>query len=136
MVMLGRVGINMINYKPFKSIEEIKSKGEFIKKGKIYPSRIIKSSRRKFQHCITSHSNQWAFPTRAGYLIFVENNDGEFEAAIRIKSCLNVNFKGSPYSKFGTRWQSNHGLSEIDFLSIFNRSYLSMDGVKDDQINS
>lgn len=53
-------------FKPFKSIDEIKEKGEFIKKGKILPSRIIKISKRKSQHKVKANCNLWAFPTKSG----------------------------------------------------------------------
>lgn len=136
-------------FKQFKSIEEIKAKGEFIKKGKIYPSRIIKCSKRKFQHRAKSGSNQWAFPTKRGYLIFVESNDGQFDSAIKIKttprynakngwfhsepnkrakSPVELSWQGSPYSEGGTLWKGNHKLGKAESLEKFNKLYLEMNG--------
>ena len=116
-----------IAYKEFVSIEQIKAKGEFIKKGKIYPVRIIKAPKRRIQCRVRSGSNQWAFPTRSGYLIFVENNDGHFKCVVNINA-NNGTFTGSPYSKggTGTRWQGNSTLNEDESLKEFNRIFLSM----------
>ena len=109
--------------KEFYSIKEIKEKGEFIRKGKIYPARIVKCSRRKLQHCIKAGSNQWAFPTPNGYLIFVENNDGHFECAVRV-TVQSASFTGSPYSSGGTSWQGNHGIDDSEALDLFNELYI------------
>ena len=118
-------------YSPFKSISEIKNKSEFIKKGKIYPARIIKCSKRKNQHSLISDSNQYAIPTKKGYLIFVENNDGFFEGVGRVTTNSDLIFYGSPYVKGKTNWEGNHNLSEDEFLKKFNELYLSKNGVCD-----
>ena len=133
--------MSKVIFKKFNSIEEIKSNAEFIPKGRIYPARIVKCSKRKFQHCMSARSNQYAIPTKSGYLIFVDNNDGHFEnvATIRradnrlgisygTKSKLNegAGYIGSPYNLGGTMWQGDHETSEEDFLNIFNEKYLSM----------
>jgi hypothetical protein len=109
----------------FKNIEDIKSRGEFIKKGKIFPSRILKCSKRKMQHCVKSGSNQWAFPTKKGYLIFIEINASEFSSTVYINNVCNVNIDGSPYSKGGTHWQINSGLNDVEFTKLFNEIYLN-----------
>ena len=114
----------MITRKPFESIGEIKSKGEFIKKGKIFPARILKSEIRKDQHHIKSGSNQWAINTATGYLLFADNTDGEFECVVRI-TASNGAFQGSPYLDNGsTYWQGNSNLSESELLKLFNDKYL------------
>ena len=113
-------------YNKFKNIEDIKSRGEFFKKGKIIPSRILKCSKRKKQHCVKTNSNHWAIPTVSGYLVFVENNDGDFESIAIISHVNNCEFKCSPYNLGGTYWQGNNNTSEKDFIKIFNDRYKLM----------
>ena len=119
-------------YNKFKSIEDIKLRGEYLKKGKIIPSRMVKCSKRKKQHCIKTGSNQWAIPTLTGYLVFVENNDGEFFSAVSIDNVSNANFNGSPYHLGGTYWQGNADIDSDEFLKIFNHEYLS----RNNQLNN
>lgn len=129
-------------FKQFKSIEEIKAKGEFIKKGKIVPVRIARTTPRRNRHLLVTGSNQWSIPTRKGHLIFVDNKDGDFNFVIKaplrkvhlIKTkAEKVNVKGSPYTLEGvTHWLGNNKLSESEFLESFNRLYLNMNGNKDD----
>jgi len=136
-------------YKPFKSIDEIKAKGEFIKKGKIVPVRIARVIPKRNSHLLFTGSNQWAIPTRSGYLVFVENNDGLFDFVltnpIKVKSCghfygatsnqgynkkttsKNPEIHGSTYHhNGGSKWLGNHELNEKDFLNKFNNNYLKM----------
>jgi len=117
-----------VAYNEFKNVEDIKSRGEFLKKGKITPSRILKCSKRKKQHCVKTNSNQWAIPTVSGYLIFVENND----SVIIISHVNNCEFKGSPYHSGGTYWYGNNDISEKDFIKSFNDRYTSMNNKVDD----
>jgi len=115
-----------VTYNKFKNIADIKARGEFIKKGKIIPARILKSSKRKKQHCVKTNSNQWVIPTISGYLVFVENNDGDFESAIIISNITDNVFEGSPYNSGGTHWQGNSGMSDDDFINKFNEIYTLM----------
>jgi hypothetical protein len=111
-------------YNEFKSIADIKRRGEFLKAGKIIPSRIMKCSNRKMQYCLKTGSNQWAFPTLSGYLIFVENNDVDFKCCIKILWAINCNFDGSPCIVGGmTDWQGNNGINEDDLIYLFNKKY-------------
>ena len=110
-------------YNEFKSIADIKRRGEFLKAGKIIPSRIMKCSNRKMQHCLKTGSNHWAFATLSGYLIFVENNDVDFKSCIKISWARNCNFYGSPYSGGMTDWQGNRNLNEDDLIYLFNKKY-------------
>jgi hypothetical protein len=112
-------------YNEFKSIADIKRRGEFFKAGKIIPSRILKSSNRKMQHCIKTGSNYWAFSTLSGYLIFFENNDVDFTCVIKVANANNCTFHGSPYSRGTTSWQGNHEMNEDDFIKLFNKIYKS-----------
>ena len=112
-------------YNDFKSIAHIKRRGEFLRAGKIIPSRIFKCSNRKMQHCIKTDSNQWAFPTATGYLIFVENNDDYYNHPAKISGAKNCIFTGSPYSNGITHWAGNSALNESDFVAKFNKFYKS-----------
>tara|TARA_R110002126_G_scaffold210876_6_gene357402 strand:- start:1849 stop:2193 length:345 start_codon:yes stop_codon:yes gene_type:complete len=109
-------------FKPFKSITEIKEKGEFHRRGKILPSRILKCSNKKEAHRVVTGSDQWAFPTNKGYILFVENNNN-FSFLLKVSS-LNLCLEGSPYSKGGTHWVGNFQLSDEEALNIFNKHYL------------
>lgn len=123
-------------FKPLKSLEDLKSKAEHIKKGSILPRRIGKCSKRRLQHLFVAGCNQYALPTPSGYLLFSENNDGEFECALRILeqragSHVNLNFKGSPYSDGGcTNWIGNNQMSDEDALHALNEKLSLMWGVK------
>jgi hypothetical protein len=81
----------------FNSIEEFKKKSEFIKKGKIIPTRILQCSKRKKQHCLKANADIWAIPTPSGYLVLV---DGYCGFAI-INNVHDVILTGSPYTKNG-----------------------------------
>ena len=77
-------------YKPFESIEEIKAKGEFFPKGRIVPRRICSVRPSKNQHKLTFNSDQWAFPTRSGYLVFLEGHDGGLFAPLKLCNAINT----------------------------------------------
>ena len=113
--------INVI-YKPFKSIEEIKAKGEFIKKGKIIPSRILRFSKRKCQHKITAGSDLYALPTLSGWLILGCLSGGVH--IIRIVSIKNANLNGSPYINGETEFIASNEYMPAEVLASFNESYL------------
>ena len=110
-------------YKPFKSIEEIKVKGEFIKKGKIIPSRILRCSKRKCQHKVTAGTDLYAFPTLSGWLIL-----GDLERlgtyVIRIVGIKNANLNGSPYVNGDSQWLVTDGRTPAETLASFNKHYL------------
>jgi hypothetical protein len=125
----GKYPMNVI-YNEFKSIADIKRRGEFLRAGKIIPSRIVKCSNRKMQHCVKTGSNQWAFPTKSGYLIFVENNDVDFKSVIRMLKATHCSFYGSPYSPGGSYWEGNNCLSESDLVVNFNKLYKSKNEVR------
>ena len=111
-------------FKAFKSIEQIKLKAEHIKKGQIIPTRILRSKKRKDQFKVKSGANSYAIPTTKGYLIFVENNDDDFECVIRINT-PNGEFIGSPYTPNGdTTWVGNNNISDKELLNDFNKEYL------------
>ena len=112
-------------YRPFKSIEEIKQRGEFIPKGRIYPARIIRAQKRSNQYHVRSGSNQWAFPTPSGYILFVEHNDGHFDCVVRITQIQNGNFNCSPYTEGETTWRGNYESYDDDALYLFNKMFLS-----------
>lgn len=127
------------HYKPFKSIDEIKARGEHIKKGQILPRWMYKITPKRFSHCFKSNCNQWAFRMPLGVVSFVENHDGEFESVIIVskkavefsnKNQLNIN--GRPTHHIG-----NDDFT-IDALFEFNKKYLAMalinDGVRDNSI--
>lgn len=57
-------------------------------------------------------------------MLFVENNDGEFDSVIMIKATCSGNAEGSPYCDGATDWFGNNQQSEQEFLSNFNRRYL------------
>lgn len=125
-------------YVPFKSIEEIKERGEFIPKGRIYPARIMKSSKRKYQCKFVSGANQWAIPTPTGYMVFVENNDGEFQSVVFIKNnSINgdIDVNGSIYHNGHSDYYGNNNSSDVEFLHGFNSLFLSKclfkDGIHD-----
>lgn len=91
----------------FTSIEEMKSKGEFFKRGSIVPRRILAASSRRFQSRITFGSDSWAFPTPKGYLVFSNSDmDGEY-LALRITECIcrimkkKITIDGSIYTPGG-----------------------------------
>lgn len=114
---------NMSSYRlPFSSFDEIKERGEFIKKGQILPSRVLKLPR-KYQSRVVAGCNQWAIPTPNGYVVFCENHDGDFECVLKFKPMINGNHEaiGSPYSGT-TDWIGNH--SGEDCLERINRAYL------------
>lgn len=116
-------------YKPFKSIDEVKSRGEHIKKGQVLPRWMYEVTPKRFDHCFTSNCNQWVFRMPLGIVSFTENRDGEFESVIKISrkaieyannNILNV--KGKPTYHVG-----NCDLSS-DALHDFNLRYLSLAG--------
>lgn len=111
--------------KRFNSIQQIKQQGEHIAAGSIIPRRIVKAGRRKHQHCLVAGSNQWAFPTKRGYLVFVENNDGTFKSVLEVRRVVSgLQFLGAPYTSGGnTHWQGNCGWDEAELLEVFNRKY-------------
>lgn len=117
-------------YRPFKSIEEIKARGEFIPKGRIFPARILKAEKRKYQRLVTAGSNIYVFPTPSGYVLFVE---GDFPCHA-YEIAKSVTFFGSPY--FGGKTSFFSGIGEAaEVLEKFNRGFLSSclvsDGVTD-----
>lgn len=130
--------------KAFKSIEEIKSRGEFFKAGKIIPVRILKVTPKKHSHTIKFNCDSWAIPTPKGYLIYSENvdnkspirkpkkdwnsrdgwfyNKGKRTAITGAKDTL---CSGSPYTKNGTtHWYLNNTeKSQDEVLRDFNNHY-------------
>jgi hypothetical protein len=127
-------------YVPFKSIEEIKERGEFIPKGRIYPVRMIKAANRKIQSKVVSGSNQWAIPTPSGYILFVENDDGQFSSVLHTKTNFKSNWgiKLSVYSGSDCciYFVGNSKISDDEALIDFNKRFLSLccigSGAKDD----
>ena len=114
-----------VTFTAFKSIQEIKDKAEHIRKGQIFPRRIVAALNKKKQHKLTSGSNQYALPTKSGYLLFVDNNDGGFDSAVHMKELISLN--GSPYiPSGGTYWFGDCDLTENQFLIRFNIRYLAM----------
>lgn len=126
-------------YKPFKSIDEIKNRGEHIKKGQILPKWMYKVTPKRLSHCFTSNCNQWAFRMPLGIVLFTENHDGQFDSVIMIsrkaveyanKNTLNL--EGKPTHHVG------NADSNSDALCEFNKKYLAMalisDGFRDNSI--
>ena len=108
--------------RPFQSFEEIKERGELIRKGQVLPRRILKLPA-KHQSKVVAGCNQWALPTPNGYVVFCENHDGEFDCVLRFKFTMHGNASaiGSPYSGT-TDWIGNY--SGDDCLEYINKAYL------------
>jgi hypothetical protein len=120
----------------FKSIAEIKAKCEHIRKGQIFPRRIMKANKRKYQHIIKAGCNIYALPTRAGYLAFSENQDGHYDCVVHVDTSKHKNIEltvtCSPYHEnHETVYYGNHELSEPEFLALFNQKLAEMNWVSE-----
>ncbi len=104
--------------KAFKSIEDIKSRGEFFPEGKIVPKRVLSVEPKNLAHTVKFNHDSWVIPTPKGYLVYSEydinDNDGWFhddehgnkvkQRSVDVGKSNNINCKGSPYTPNGITW--------------------------------
>jgi hypothetical protein len=112
-------------HRPFKSIEEIKVKGEFFPKGRIIPKRILSTRPRSKAHLVTFGADSWAFPTPLGYAIFTHIEPDSGDCSVRLR-CNNAEINGSPYTVPGATSFYNDGqVTSEKSLETFNDVYMS-----------
>lgn len=110
--------MKILSFKPFQSINEIKSKSEFFKKGQVIPKRILKVCKPKSQHKLTFHNDCYAFSTPNGYIVFVDNTSKRPEFA-NVRDLKNAALEGSPYGG-RTHWYGILDRDPIEFVCNFN----------------
>ncbi|AVX37804.1 hypothetical protein [Yersinia massiliensis] len=101
------------------TVTELKSRGEFFKKGSIIPQRILKG-RRKAKHFVVFGCDSWVIPAPMGYVVMV--NSAYADCAIRLrgprKNCKQLILRGSPYSPKGiTKWIGNALITDKEWAS-------------------
>lgn len=119
----------MANYSNFKSIEDIRRRGEFFKRGQIIPQRILKCNKRRHAHRKVFGSDSYAIPVNGGYLVACFHSDDNSSAVKILYGTENCNFRGSPYGIGDTYWVGNYQLSDDGFIKFLNERLMIMSKV-------
>lgn len=112
-------------------IEKIKARAQFFQRGHIIPTRILRCSKRRYQHLIRFGSDVWALPMPKGYMLLSDMAVDANTSAIRIERGLPKSIQwvleGSPYHKDGrTVWVGNHRLTETEFEESIRKAIIEM----------
>ncbi|HEC1649068.1 TPA: hypothetical protein R1156_000976 [Yersinia enterocolitica] len=120
------------------TISELKSRGEFFKKGSIIPQRIFKG-RRKTKHFVVFGSDSWVIPAPHGHVILVDSRNSDCAIRIRgprkdsdcvvriegLRSYSNhkqLILRGSPYFHGGiTKWMGNSCITDDEWAAAIER---------------
>jgi len=80
------------------SLEQLKARAQFFKRGAIIPRKVLAVKQRKLQHRLRFGSDSWVLPGKEGYVVFLHSTP--VTSAVIIGSGV-LDVQGSRYHETG-----------------------------------